>query len=302
MTDIEVSIKNVQLETPLLLASGVLDQTADSMKRMLEKGFGGVVTKSIGKEPRKGHPNPTMVELETGLLNAMGLPNPGIDAFKEELIDLYQRADKPVISSIYGRNPEEFSELAEKMEKTGAAAIELNMSCPHAKRYGASIGSDIKMVEKVVKRVKKDISIPVVAKLPPSSKVAETAEVAEEAGADCLVATNTVKAMAIDLESEIPILGNKVGGYSGPGIKPISLRCVYEVYKKVEVPIIGCGGINSGRDALEFVLAGATALQVGSAIHYRGKKVPKKIKAEMESLMEQKGIKDVEEIRGKAHY
>ncbi len=301
MTDIEVSLEDVSFETPLLLASGVLDQTADSMKRMLDKGLGGVVTKSIGKKAREGHPNPTMVELETGLLNAMGLPNPGIDTFKEELKDLNARTDKPVITSIYGKDPEEFSDLAKKMEENGASAVELNMSCPHAKRYGASIGSDLKMVKEVVKRVKEDTDIPAIAKLPPGSEIAKTARAAEEAGADCLVATNTVKAMAIDLEAERPILGNKVGGYSGPGIKPISLRCVYEVYEEVDIPIIGCGGINHGRDALEFVLAGATALQVGSAIHYRGKEAPEKIKEEMESLMEQEDIGGLAELRGKAH-
>lgn len=272
------------------------------MEKLLELGMGGVVTKSIGSNPRKGHPNPTMVELETGLLNAMGLPNPGIDKFLDELKDLRSNIDdKPIIGSVYASTTEEFAELSRKMEEGDVDAVELNLSCPHAEGYGASIASDLELVGEVIISVKEKVDIPVLAKLPPAAQIAETASVSEKAGADGVVAINTVKSMAINFETREPILGNKVGGYSGKGIKPIGLRCVYEIYKEVDIPIIGCGGITTGRDALEYILAGASALQMGSSIYYRGKDAAHKISEEMGELMQKEDIEEIKNIIGKAH-
>ncbi len=302
MVDLKIDLFDFDLNPPLILASGILDQTAKTMSRIASKGMGGIVTKSIGKEPREGHPNPTVVELDTGLLNAMGLPNPGIDEFKVELNKLRETVgDKPIIGSIFASNPKDFAELAQEMVKNGSDIIELNLSCPHAEGYGASIASDDEMMVEVIERVKNTIKAPVLTKLPPSNEVARKAALAEKSGSDGIVCINTVRAMAINFETRTPILGNKIGGYSGKGIKPIGLRCVFEVHKEVDIPIIGCGGITTGRDALEYILAGASALQIGTAFHARGKEAPNRITNEMKNLMEKEDIKVLEKLVGEAH-
>jgi len=302
MVELKIDLFDFDLNPPLILASGILDQTGKTMSRIASKGMGGIVTKSIGKEPREGHPNPTVVELDTGLLNAMGLPNPGIDEFKVELNKLRETVgDKPIIGSIFASNPKDFAELAQEMVKNGSDIIELNLSCPHAEGYGASIASDDEMMVEVIERVKNTIKAPVLTKLPPSNEVARKAALAEKSGSDGIVCINTVRAMAINFETRTPILGNKIGGYSGKGIKPIGLRCVFEVHKEVDIPIIGCGGITTGRDALEYILAGASALQIGTAFHARGKEAPNRITNEMKNLMEKEDIKVLEKLVGEAH-
>ncbi len=302
MTRLKTELFDLDFDPPLILASGILDQTAGSMENLIEKGMGGVVTKSIGKEPRGGHPNPTVVELETGLLNAMGLPNPGIEDFTEEVSELKDRSENvPIIGSIFASNAEDFVYIAEKMVKNGADVIELNLSCPHAEGYGASIASDDRVMGEILEEVSDTIHEPILAKLPPSTEIDEKAVLAENSGADGVVCINTVKGMAINLETQMPILGNEVGGYSGPGVKPIGLRCVYEVYKAVDIPVIGCGGITTGRDALEYVLAGASALQIGTAIKYRGKDAGEKITEEMRTLLNEEEISDLNTIVGDAH-
>ncbi len=299
MVDINTRISEITLENPLLLASGILGQTADSMKNILESGMGGVVTKSIGLEPREGHSNPTMIETEHGLLNAMGLPNPGIDVFLKELKNL-SRESKPIIGSVFAGDKEEFIELSVKMEEGGVDAVELNLSCPHAEGYGAAIGTDPELVKDIVRTVKRNTKVPIFAKLTPFSDIVDVAVAAEEAGSDAIVAINTVQAMAINFETRKPFLGNQVGGYSGPAIKPIGLKCVYDIYQNVDIPIIGCGGITYGRDALEYITAGASALQIGSAIYYRGKDAGALIVEEMKDIMEKEDIKSLVELIGSA--
>ncbi|MGM0406041.1 MAG: dihydroorotate dehydrogenase [Thermoplasmatota archaeon] len=299
MVNINTHISGIKLENPLLLASGILGQTADSMKSVLDSKMGGVVTKSIGLEPREGHSNPTMIETEHGLLNAMGLPNPGIDDFLKELKNL-SRNPNPIVGSVFAGGSDEFAELSLKMEEGGVDAVELNLSCPHAEGYGAAIGTDPELVKDVVKTVKRNTKIPIFAKLPPFSDIVEVASAAEEAGSDAIVAINTVQAMAINFETMKPFLGNKVGGYSGPAIKPIGLKCVYDIYQNVDIPIIGCGGITYGRDALEYITAGASALQIGSAIYYRGKDAGSQITEEMKEIMEKEDIKSLVELIGSA--
>ncbi len=302
MLTLHSKVAGLHFEPPLILASGILGQTSSSMFISLKGGFGGIVTKSTGLEPREGHQNPTMLELDTGLINAMGLPNQGVDIFKEELKELFQMVDDvPIIGSIFASDEEQFAQLAASMEESGVHAIELNLSCPHAKGYGAALGNDPEMAGTIVLNVSESVNLPVLAKLPPADNIAEIALAVQGAGADGIVAVNTLKAMAIDVETRKPFLGNKVGGYSGPGIKPVGLRCVYETYSEVDIPIIGCGGINTGRDALEYVLAGASALEIGSAIYYRGKKAPSKISNEMMEIMAQEGIDTLEELIGVAH-
>ncbi len=278
-----------------------MDEDAGSMTRIFKLGAGAIVTKSIGLKPRDGYPNPSAIELECGLLNAMGLPNPGIEEFKNEIIQL-KKSKVPVIGSIFGSNSKEFTLLATKMQDAGADALELNMSCPHAKGYGLEIGSEPKIVEEITSMVKKSVSIPVFVKISPNlTDISKIAQSAEKGGADAIVAINTVKAMKIDIETQRPILSNKIGGYSGKAIKPIGIRCVYEIYKKVDIPIIGVGGINTGEDAIEYIMAGASAVQIGSAIYTRGINVFEKICKELENWMKINSYKKIDELIGVAN-
>ena len=278
-----------------------MDEDAGSMTRIFKAGAGAVVTKSIGLKPREGYPNPTIIELECGILNAMGLPNPGIDNFKVEIAEL-KKSKIPIIGSIFGSKSDEFSKLAKKMEEYGADAIELNMSCPHAKGYGLEIGSDPNIVKEITFTVKKTVKVPVFVKISPNLiNISEIAKAAEKGKADSIVAINTIKAMKIDLELKTPVLANKVGGYSGDAIKPIGVRCVYEIADNVNIPIIGVGGIHTGKDAIEYIMAGATAVQIGSALYYRGAKVFKKVLIEIENWMKYHKFKNISEIIGAAH-
>jgi len=278
-----------------------MDEDAGSMQRIFNSGAGAIVTKSIGLEPRNGYPNPTLVELDHGILNAMGLPNSGIGTFQQELYDL-KKSYVPVIGSIFGKNEIEFVKLAEKMQKFGADAVELNLSCPHAKGYGLEIGSDTKLVKDITSKIKDNIKIPVFVKLSPNTtNIIDIAKSAEAGNADAIVAINTVKAMKIDIELKIPVLSNKIGGYSGKAIKPIGVRCVYEISKNVDIPVIGVGGITNGEDAIEYFLAGASAVQIGSGIYYRGIEIFKIICDEIEKWMVEQGYNNLSEIIGVAH-
>lgn len=278
-----------------------MDEDAGSMERIFDCGASAIVTKSIGLKPREGYPNPTVIELEHGLLNAMGLPNPGIEEFKDEIKNLKQ-SNILIIGSIFGSNSKEFVEIAEKMQSYGADALELNMSCPHAKGYGLEIGSDPKLVMEITSKVKESTEIPVFVKISPNlMNIVDIAKSAEKGNADGIVAINTVKAMKIDLELKMPVLANKIGGYSGKAIKPIGIRCVYEISKNVDISVIGVGGITTGEDALEYIMAGASALQIGSAIYYRSVDVFKKICDEIETWIKDHGYKELSELIGVAH-
>ncbi len=295
---LEVNVGNLNFRNPLILASGILDESGETMLRIANNGAGGIVTKSIGKKPRKGYENPVVYELPCGLLNAMGLPNPGIENYKEE-IKIAKKGGVPIIGSIFGANAEEFSYLARKMEEYGADAVELNLSCPHAKGYGMEVGTDIQLVEEIVKEVKNAVKIPVWAKLTPNtSNIVDIAKSAEKA--DALVLINTVKAMAIDIDAARPVLKNIFGGLSGKCVKPIGVRAVYEVFREVEKPIVGVGGIENGRDAIEYIMAGASAVEIGTAVYTQGIQVFKKIENEIKDWLENNKIERVSEIVGLA--
>jgi len=298
VADLSTIISSLHLKNPTILASGIMDEDAGSMQRMIDAGAGAIVTKSIGTQPREGYPNPTLVELEHGLLNAMGLPNPGIELYKEELGRL-QKSPVPIIGSIYAATPEEFLSLASTMQTYGAAAVELNVSCPHAKHYGLEVGSDPILVQEIVTTLKEHLTIPVCVKLSPNiTNLVEIAKAVETAKADAIVAINTVKAMKIDLETHRPILANKTGGYSGKAIKPIGIRCVYDIAQHVHIPIIGVGGITTGEDAVEYFLAGATAVQIGSAVYYRGPEIFRLICQEIEEWMKKHNYTTITELIG----
>ena len=294
-------LAGLKLANPTMLASGILGYTGLSLKTVIEAGAGAVVTKSMGLEPRTGYANPTVVQTDCGLLNAMGLPNPGISHFKPEMKQL-KNAGAPTIVSIYGYSSEEFAKVAETAAAMGADAVELNVSCPHVKKAGAEIGCDPVLLTEIVKAVKKAVSVPVFVKLTPNvTNIAEIAKAAEEAGADAITAINTVKAMSIETETGRPLLANKFGGLSGPAIKPIAVRCVYDVYRSVDVPVIGCGGVSSWQDAIEFMLAGASAVQIGTAIAFKGPEVFTSVVKGIDDYVKRKGFKNVKEIVGQAH-
>jgi dihydroorotate dehydrogenase (NAD+) catalytic subunit len=294
-------LAGLKLANPTMLASGILGYTGLSLKSVIEAGAGAVVTKSLGLKPRTGYPNPTVVQVDCGILNAMGLPNPGISHLKEEIREL-KNTGAPTIVSIYGYTPEEFAHVAETAEKIGADALELNVSCPHIKKAGAEIGCDPQLLTDVVEAVKKKVDKPVIVKLTPNvADIGEIAEAAEKAGADAITAINTVKAMSIEVETGRPLLANKFGGLSGPAIKPIAVRCVYDVYSSVDVPVIGCGGITGWQDAIEFMMAGASAVQIGTAIAFKGVNVFSSVTKGIDRYLKRKGFKNAKELVGLAH-
>ena len=285
-------ICDIKLKNPLISASGILDEHGYSMLRLLDSGTSAVTTKSIGMNEREGNLNPTVVEVEGGLINGMGLPNPGIDNFGDEIkIIKRERKEAKVIGSIFADTPENFSFLAKRMEGYGVCAVELNLSCPHAKGFGAEIGSNPENVLQITREVKKSVSIPVFVKLTPNvTSIVELAKACEEGRADAVVAINTVRAMKIDINAGMPVLNCKIGGLSGKSIKPIGVRCVYEIASEVELPVVGVGGIMSGEDAIEYMMAGAKVVQIGSAIYYRELDVFKKINNEIESFLDERNL------------
>lgn len=296
-------LAGLELGNPTMLASGVLGYSAESLNRVAKGGAGAVVTKSIGIEPRIGYANPTVVQAENGFINAMGLPNPGIDVYTQEIKYSKIVLRIPLIVSVFGYSAEEYAAVAKKAIDAGADAVELNVSCPHVKQTGAEIGQNSRLLAEVVEQVKADVDKPIIVKLSPNvSDIATLARVAVDAGADALTAVNTLKAIAIDSETMRPILSNTKGGLSGPAIKPVALRCVYDIHEALpDVPIIGCGGITGWSDAVEFFLAGASAVQVGSAIALEDTEVFQAITKGVEVYLRKKHYGSVNEIVGLAH-
>jgi dihydroorotate dehydrogenase (NAD+) catalytic subunit len=299
---LDTCIAGLKLRNPTFLASGILGYSTESLQRMAEAGAGAVVTKSVGSKPRVGFSNPTLVQAECGLINAMGLPNPGITEYIHEIRRAKTVLGVPLIVSVYGFSAEEYATTAEKATKAGADAIELNVSCPHVKETGSEIGQNPKTLREVVGKVKAKVQKPVIVKLSPNvTDIVQVAETAAEAGADAITAINTVRALAIDVETTQPILSNKRGGLSGPALKPIALRCIYDIYEKVRTPIIGCGGITSWRDAIEFLLAGASAVQIGTAIALEDPTVFKAINRGISVYLKKKKLRSVEDLVGLSH-
>ncbi len=302
---LKTTIFGINFKNPVFLAAGIMGETGSALKRMAKNGAGALCTKSVGIERKEGHNNPTMVEVEGGFLNAMGLPNPGVYEYIEEIEkikDDLKRMDVKLIGSIYGKDDKEFSKVAEIIEPY-VDLIELNISCPHAGGgYGAQIGQNPDLSYKVVSAVKDVVNIPVVAKLTPNVvDIKEIAKTVVEAGADGVTAINTLgPGMVIDINTKKPVLGNKVGGMSGKAIKPIAIKNVYDIYSVVDVPIIGVGGITTGYDAIEFMMAGASAVQVGTGVYYRGYDIFNKICDEMEAFLKENNLK-LKDIIGVAH-
>ncbi len=299
MTELNSCVGKITLENPTILAAGILGSTASSLKRIMTCGAGAVVTKSVGLLPREGHPGPVLVEVPAGYLNALGLPNMGL-AFLDELETLSSEAErKPIVVSLFGDSPDDFVKLAEKFCRF-ADAIELNLSCPHAEGYGIEVGSEPAKVEAITNSVHKHVDLPIWVKLTPNvTDITVLGKAAEKGGADAVVAINTVKGMTIDVESARPVLGNVFGGLSGSVIKPIAVKCVYDLYSALDIPIIGVGGISNYQDALEFIMAGARAVQIGSAVA-RDLSIFKQIVAGIDRYLVAKDL-TLEDVVGSAH-
>jgi dihydroorotate dehydrogenase (NAD+) catalytic subunit len=296
------TLTGLELKNPTILAAGILGTTGASLCRIArEGGAGAVVTKSIGPTPKTGHPNPSMIRLDCGFLNAMGLPNPSYPGFLQELEIAKQDSGVPVIASIFGGTAAEFTEVAEGLLPGSPDAFELNVSCPHAEGYGAAVGSNPCLVEAITAAVKDVVNVPVWVKLTPNvSDITSIGTAAESGGADAVVAINTLKGMAIDIESGYPVLGNRSGGLSGKAVKPVAVKCVYDLYAALEIPVIGVGGVSSWQDALEMMMAGASAVQVGSAVYDR-LDIFSEISTGVEAFLQKKGYSNVKSLIGLAH-
>ncbi len=304
MIDLSVELCGVCLRNPLVLAAGILGTSAELLERVARSGAGAVTTKSFGPEPREGYPNPTVLDWGHGLINAIGLANPGLEEGVRIIARARERLDPlgvPLIASIFAETVEGFARMASRVSEAGPALIEVNISCPHV---GAVSGfaSDPSSAGRVTAAVRRATALPVVVKLSPNvPDIAAIARAVEEAGADAISAVNTVgPGMVIDVYSGRPILANRVGGISGPAIKPIAVRCVYEICRAVRIPVIGMGGVTTGLDAVEMIMAGATAVGIGSAIYYRGVGVFEDILEEMTSFMAEQGYERPADFRGMA--
>jgi dihydroorotate dehydrogenase (NAD+) catalytic subunit len=263
--NLSTTIGQIKLERPTILASGILGISLDVFERIYHAGAGAVITKSLSKEPWEGYPNPTISSVKGGgWINAVGLSNPGAQYFAQMIA---QNKDVPIIVSLVGSVDKDFEYMVKQFENVKVLAYELNLSCPHVAKVGLEVGDDPDLVKKIVKKVKSKTKVPVIAKVGlGTTNYLDTVGAAVKAGIDGITAINTIRAMAIDVETQRPILSNKIGGLSGTPIKPVAVRCVYEISSQYDIPIIGCGGISSWDDAVEFILAGASAVQIGSAV------------------------------------
>ena len=296
---LEIKLSGLKLKSPIILASGILGVSYSSMKRIFNAGAGAVTSKSIGPRPRKGFKNPSILEIYPGtFINAVGLGNPGIDNFLAEIKEIKENKI-PLIVSVFGDTNESYLNVASKAEKAGADAIEINISCPHAEV--SSIGIDRDLTYSVVSTLKEKLKVPLFVKLNPNiTDIGEIALAAESGGADGVVAINTLGAMVIDINTRRPILAHGSGGLSGKAIHPIAVKKVYDLYKVLKIPIIGCGGISSWKDVVEFILAGASAVQIGTAL-YKGVEIITEMNNSLSNFLEKNGYKSISELIGLTH-
>ncbi|MDD5772968.1 MAG: dihydroorotate dehydrogenase [bacterium] len=265
--NLSVTIAGVKFKNPVIAASGCFGYGQEYAEIFDINKLGGFVVKGISLKPQQGNKTPRIVETPSGMLNAIGLQNVGLEVFIKEKLPFLKKLDTNVIVNIYGKKIEEYAELAEKISgEKGISFLEVNISCPNVEKGGMAFGHDPEVVYKLVKEVKKRSKIPVIVKLSPNTdKITEIAKSAEDAGADAVSLINTILGMAIDIEKRKPVLANITGGLSGPAIKPVALRMVWQVAQTVKIPVIGMGGITDCSGALEFIIAGAAAVQVGTA-------------------------------------
>ena len=301
--DLSVNLCSIPLANPTILASGILGTTKAFLKRVTENGAGAVTIKSISTEPREGHKNPTVITFEAGMLNAVGYSNPGVGAAAREFSNL-QDINAPVIASVIGMQKGDFVRVVEGLSGSQFSAIEIPLSCPHTPGFGLLAGQGTpEATFAITAEVRKVTRLPIFVKLSPNiPEICTIAKAAEDAGANAITAVNSMgPGMIINIEAQRPVLSFKVGGVTGDALRPIAVRCVYDLYKAIKIPIIGVGGISTGRHAIEMMMAGASAVGIGTGVYYRGIDVFKKICDEMTQWMEENGIDNVNKIVGVAH-
>jgi len=306
--DITAKLCGIKLRNPTVLASGVLGMSKDLLLRVAASGAGAVTIKSVSLEPRAGHHNPTIIAYEAGMLNAVGYSNAGVEAAVEEFADAGS-IPVPVIASAVGQNAEEFAQVAEKLKACGFAALELPLSCPHTPGFGVLAGhSTPQATEAITRAVRQVWDRPLLVKISPNvPALGDIVLAALEAGADGISAVNTLgPGMIVNLETRQPVLDFRVGGVSGPALRPIAVRCVYDAYEAIrgagrDAPIIGIGGVSSGRHALEMIMAGATAVGIGTGVYQRGIGVFSKVADELTEECERLGIGSLADVIGAAH-
>ena len=302
MADLKVKLGPLSLKNPVMTASGTFGYGTEYEELYPIEKLGAVVVKGIAPWPSHGNVTPRVAEVTAGMLNAIGLQGPGVEAFLtgKDYLPHLKKTDATVIVNIWGKTPEDYALVAERLneEKNAIAALEINVSCPNVKEGGLAFGTDPKTMAGVVAAVRKATKIPLITKLSPNVPcITDFAKAAQDAGSDILSLINTIPAMAIDVETRRPKLGNVTGGMSGPAIKPVAIKLVYEAAKAVSIPIIGMGGIMNGLDAIEFMLAGASAVAVGTAI-FADPRAPLHIIDEINDYLNSHKIKSVRDIIG----
>lgn len=308
MTDLSVDLCGIRLPNPLVLASGILGTEANLLARVAECGAGAVTAKSCSLHPRAGHPNPTVLAWEHGLINAVGLANPGVESEVDELRRagaMLRPLGVALIASVFADSVENYALVAERIVLAGVDLIEVNISCPNVHdEFGTPFAADAGAAAEVTAAVQESVAgrVPVLVKLSPNvADIAAIAQAVEAAGANGISAINTLTGMVIDVDARRPVLANRTGGLSGPAIRPLAVRCVYEIARAVDLPILGMGGVSSGRDAVEMIMAGATAVGIGSAVYDEGPDAFGRIRDEMNALMAELGYDRVAGMCGAAH-
>lgn len=296
--NLSVKIANTTFDNPVTVASGTFGHAEKYFKLGEVKKLGAITPKTVTFKAQEGNPPVRIVETPSGMLNAIGIENPGIDAFIEHKLPAFQKTGVPLIVSILGYNPEEFAVMAEKLnDQKGVAAIELNLSCPNLKKKSL-VAQDVDATAQVVSAVKKATTLPVLAKLAPNvTDITSIAQTAEDAGADGISMINTLQAMVIDTKTRKSKLGNFTGGLSGPAIRPVGVKMVYDVAQKVNIPIVAMGGIATADDALQYLIAGATMVAVGT-YNFLDPQAPVQVLEGIKAYMKEYKIKDIKEIIG----
>jgi len=299
MPKLAVNIGGLTIKNPVMTASGTFGYGEEYSQYVDINRIGAVIVKGISLEPRIGNPPPRIIETRCGMLNAIGLENPGVRTFVKEKLPFFRKFDIAVIVNVYGETIDEFKQVVEILNSAdGVNALEINISCPNVRKGGVAFGADPDMAYEVTKEIKKLTNLPVIVKLTPNvTDICVIAKSVEDAGADALSLINTVTGMSVDVEKRIPHLKNITGGLSGPAIKPIALRMVWQVIKQVKIPVIGIGGITSAHDALEFLIVGARAVQIGTA-HFMNPYASMEIVTGIEDYLMKNNIADVNELIG----
>lgn len=298
MSSTSVTIAGVTLKNPVMTASGTFGSGAEYSEFVDLNRLGAVVTKGVANVPWPGNPTPRIAETYGGMLNAIGLQNPGMDVFIKRDIPFLRQFDTKIIVNVCGKSTEDYCEVVERLGEEPVDLLEINISCPNVKEGGIAFGQDPRAVEEITKRIKSVAKQPVIMKLSPNvTDITEMARAAEAGGANALSLINTLTGMKIDVQRQTFALANKTGGLSGPAIKPVAVRMVYQVANAVKLPIIGMGGIATAEDALEFILAGATAVSVGTANFYRPTATVEIVEG-IETYMREKGIDDLRDLIG----